>query len=229
MREGKEMNAIELKPVPFHGDTIFLVEKGGEPYTPVRRICENLGISWSSQSMKLRKNPARWGYVVIDIPSNGGIQEFGCIPLRKCNGWLQSISPRKVKPEIRPSLEMYQNESDTVLWKYWTEGFAVNPRAGFEIEPAVGMKSVPMEKWAAIQEERANLLAFKLRTYEEGWKPRRKRSEASTKVTNAVAAQLYDLEADGRTRQEMVAITGVSETRLSYFFRDRPILPFSNN
>lgn len=51
-----------------------------------------------------------------------------CLALRKLNGWLQTISPNKVKPEIRNKVIQYQEECDDVLYEYWTKGVAINPR-----------------------------------------------------------------------------------------------------
>ncbi len=39
-----------------------------------------------------------------------------------------TISPNKVKPELRDTVIKYQEECDDVLWEYWTKGKAVNPR-----------------------------------------------------------------------------------------------------
>lgn len=51
-----------------------------------------------------------------------------CLALRKLNGWLQTISPNKVKPEIRETVIQYQEECDDVLYEYWTNGQVTNPR-----------------------------------------------------------------------------------------------------
>lgn len=63
----------------------------------------------------------------MTIPSEGGAQETLCMPLRKLPGWLMTIHPTRVKPEIREKIIQYQNECDDVLWKYWTEGHVTNP------------------------------------------------------------------------------------------------------
>ncbi|MDR8438941.1 hypothetical protein FPK61_21650, partial [Acinetobacter baumannii] len=51
-----------------------------------------------------------------------------CLPVRKLFGWLMTISPNKVNPEIRDTVIMYQQECDDVLWEYWTKGQAINQR-----------------------------------------------------------------------------------------------------
>lgn len=72
--------------------------------------------------------PNRWGVTKIVIPTLGDLQEMLCIPLRKLFAWLNSISPNKVKPELRDTVIKYQEECDDVLWDYWTKGKAINPR-----------------------------------------------------------------------------------------------------
>ena len=106
-----------LIPVSFHDDTLYLVEHNQEPYTPARQICDALGLSWGAQTQKLKSK--RWGCSLIETPSEGGVQKMLCLPLRKLPGWLMSISPAKVKPEVREKLERYQDECDDVLWRYW--------------------------------------------------------------------------------------------------------------
>lgn len=41
------------------------------------------------------------------------------MPLRKLFGWLSTIHPNKVKPELRETILHYQNECDDVLWEHW--------------------------------------------------------------------------------------------------------------
>ena len=119
-----------LVPVPFHGTTLFLLEQNNEPYTPMKPIVEGMGLGWSGQHEKLNLNKDRWGIRVnrIQTPGDDQIRETLCIPLRKLPGWLMTIHPTRVKPEIREKIIQYQNECDDVLWRYWTEGRVANPR-----------------------------------------------------------------------------------------------------
>ena len=57
-----------------------------------------------------------------------------CLPLRKLLAWLTTISPNKVKPELRDTVIMYQNECDDVLWNYWTKGQVINHRKAISPE-----------------------------------------------------------------------------------------------
>ena len=114
----------QLHPVTFHGDTIFCVTFENQPYTPMKPIVENLGLDWRSQATKLRANTRRWGVVIIATPSAGGEQETTCMPVRKLPAYMASINPKKVRPELREKIELYQNECDDALWDYWTKGHA---------------------------------------------------------------------------------------------------------
>ncbi len=112
---------------PFHSAELYLVEHEGQPYTPMKPIVEGMGLDWKSQFVKLKQRFAQ-GMVEITIPTKGGLQTMLCLLLRKLPAWLYSIQSGKVKPELRDTVIMYQNECDDVLWDYWTKGKAVNPR-----------------------------------------------------------------------------------------------------
>ena len=117
----------QLSPVTFHGDTIFCIDYQSQPYTPMKPIVENIGLAWQSQCQKLNTNRERWGITNIVIPSEGGEQEMLCMPVRKLPSYLNSINPRKVRPELRAKIELYQAESDDALWNYWMHGRAERP------------------------------------------------------------------------------------------------------
>lgn len=114
----------QLSPVTFHGDTIFCVTIENQPYTPAKPIVENMGLAWQAQAAKLSANKERWGIMMIVIPSESGEQETICIPVRKLPAFLASINPKKVKPELRERIELYQTECDDALWNYWMNGRA---------------------------------------------------------------------------------------------------------
>lgn len=116
-----------LSPVTFHGDTIFCIDYQDQPYTPMRPIVENMGLDWQSQATKFRANKDRWGVVIIATPSKGGEQQSTCMPVRKLPAWLNSINPKKVAPELRAKIALYQAESDDALWDYWMNGRAERP------------------------------------------------------------------------------------------------------
>ena len=134
--------------VPFHGADLYVVEHNGQPYTPMKPIVTAMGLDWGSQFRKVAANEARWGVLELRIPSaatvvdstivgsaDGKSRELTCIPVRKVAAWLATVEPGKVKnPDVRARVVMYQNECDDVLWQYWNDGIAINPRA-YAIRP----------------------------------------------------------------------------------------------
>ncbi|HOT30148.1 MAG TPA: phage antirepressor N-terminal domain-containing protein [Candidatus Ozemobacteraceae bacterium] len=137
----------QLVPVAFHGDTLFIVSHQGEPFTPVRPIVENMGLTWGAQQKKLHRSSKRWGVAILATPTKTGPQETLCMPLRKLAGFLATIEPRKVRPEIRAKIELYQAECDDALWAYWTKGQATNPRANaVPAAPTIGPDEMVLKK-----------------------------------------------------------------------------------
>lgn len=112
--------------VPFYGSELYVVNHNGEPYTPMKPIVEGMGMDWASQFTKLKQRFSK-GIVEITIPSIGGAQKMICLALRKLAAWLNTISPNKVRAEIRERVIRYQEECDDVLYEYWTKGKVVNP------------------------------------------------------------------------------------------------------
>lgn len=116
-----------LQSITFHQDTIFLVDQDGNPQIPLRPICENIGLDWASQYTKITDPESRWTVCrITTVAADGKQREMICLPLRKLNGWLMSIAPKKVSPKVKPKLVRYQNECDDVLYNYFTKGFAVS-------------------------------------------------------------------------------------------------------
>lgn len=117
----------QLIPVHFHDDTVFLVERNGEPYTPVRPFCDALGLNWAAQTIKLNQRFKTTVSLIETVASDGKKREMLCLPLRKLPAYLYSIDPEKVKPAIRAKVELYQGECDEVLWRHWSGQMAPKP------------------------------------------------------------------------------------------------------
>lgn len=154
MTDSTEVAAVRAITVPFHGAELFVVEHNGQPYTPMKPIVEDMGLAWQPQHRKVTANKSRWGMVEITIPSEelnhhdgdaglngrddhpGQRRSMTMLPLRKLPGWLATIDPGRVKnPDVRARVIQYQNECDEVLWQYWNDGVAVNPRALYSVNP----------------------------------------------------------------------------------------------
>ena len=110
--------------VPFCHTELTLIDHDGEPYVAMKPIVEGMGLSWKTQYRKIIQ---RFNSVMVEMTTTGkdGKQyQMICLPLKKLFGWLMTISPNKVKPELRGLIQHYQEECDEVLWQYWTKGVA---------------------------------------------------------------------------------------------------------
>lgn len=115
------MSQQALSPVSFHGDTIFCTTYQNQPYTAMKPIIENMGLAWQPQARKLTACKERWSItMMVMVASDGKERDVLCMPVRKLPAFLNTINPKKVKPELRERVELYQAESDDVLWEYWT-------------------------------------------------------------------------------------------------------------
>lgn len=121
--------AVSTINVPFHGAELYVVNHNGEPYTPMKPIVEGMGMDWASQFTKIKQRfKTSIVKITMQLPGDEQCREIICLALRKLAGWLQTISPNKVRPEIRDRVIQYQEECDDVLYEYWTKGHVVNPR-----------------------------------------------------------------------------------------------------
>lgn len=121
--------AVSTINVPFHGAELYVVNHNGEPYTPMKPIVEGMGMDWASQFTKIKQRfKTSIVKITMQLPGDEQCREIICLALRKLAGWLQTISPNKVRPEIRDKVIQYQEECDDVLYEYWTKGYVVNPR-----------------------------------------------------------------------------------------------------
>jgi len=115
--------------VDFHDHLLTTLKHEGVIFVAMRPIVEGMGLEWSGQQKKLNSQREKFSCVHIYTTGKDNKRyEMLCIPLEKLNGWLFSINPKKVRPDIRPTVELYQEECFIVLYNYWQQGEAINPR-----------------------------------------------------------------------------------------------------
>jgi hypothetical protein len=119
---------MELVKVDFKSSQIEVVEQTQS--VVVKDICEAIGVSSKSQISKLQSDDS-YESKLIKVQTKGGMQEVFTIPLSKLNGWLFSINPNKVKPEVKQKLIEYKKECFDVLNNYFNKGIAVNTNSKY--------------------------------------------------------------------------------------------------
>ncbi len=119
------MNSLQV--IKFKDDFLEVVTVAGDGavakidndyFVSVKKVCENLSIKSERQIQKLKSDEA-YEARLIEAQTNGGVQKVFCIPLDKLNGWLFSINPNKVKPEVKQKLIAYKKECFEVLHNHF--------------------------------------------------------------------------------------------------------------
>ncbi len=125
MAESPSLMPIEERDVDFYGDSItaLLVPSEPEPdiYVPLRPICDYLGLNWSGQLQRLRRDDilgeALRFVCVMHTNPQGGDPNVLCLPLEYLPGWLFGITTSRIRPELQPKVTQYRRECFRVLWR----------------------------------------------------------------------------------------------------------------
>lgn len=107
---------MNIEKFKFQGDELDVVRTDdGDVAVPLRRLCEVIGVDYSSQLAKLKK--ADWACVAIITTHDetGRKQEMACVSRRSIPLWAASINVGKVDEAIRAKLVAYQLEAADVL------------------------------------------------------------------------------------------------------------------
>src|SRR6266568_6916509 len=122
--ESTALVPIQEKHVNFYGDEIIavLVEINGERqvYVPVRPITEYLGLAWSAQLQRMKRDEVlAEGLTSVSIMNTQVQQRYDvmCLQLELLPGWLFGISTSRVRPEIQTKITRYRRECYKVLWR----------------------------------------------------------------------------------------------------------------
>ena len=129
MSQGRALVPTDERAVDFYGDELKVYVLDGEPYVPLRPICDFLGVSWSGQRQRVVRDPVlskATRFVRVTHTNLGGRPELLCLPLRYLNGWLFGISSSRVREELREKLIQYQRECYDALARAF-QGTAASP------------------------------------------------------------------------------------------------------
>lgn len=118
-------NQITTQTLSFHGSNLITLKVEDVIYTAIRPLVEAIGLDWASQSVKLSKNRAKFNCCdIATVGKDGKIRQMLCMPIKKLNGWLFSINPEKVRPDLKEKVIQYQEECFEALYNYWHFGKA---------------------------------------------------------------------------------------------------------
>ncbi|MDG6254870.1 phage antirepressor N-terminal domain-containing protein, partial [Glaesserella parasuis] len=118
-------NQISTQTISFYGTDLITLKIDDVVYTAVLPIINALGLSQGTQSAKLQRNKEKFSCTHMKTTgSDGKTYEMLCMPLKKLNGWLFSINPEKVRPDLKDRVIQYQEECFEALYNYWHFGKA---------------------------------------------------------------------------------------------------------
>ncbi len=125
MADSSSLIPVEEQVIDFYGDPIIAVLVAGDPqpeiYVPIRPLCEYLGLAWSGQYERLKRDPVldeSLRFVrVTRTNSSGGDPNVLCLPLEYLPGWLFGINVARIRPALQEKVTRYRRECFRVLWR----------------------------------------------------------------------------------------------------------------
>ncbi|MEI6777718.1 MAG: phage antirepressor N-terminal domain-containing protein [Chloroflexales bacterium] len=113
------MTELVQRSVSFYGDDLMVIRQDGVDFTPVKPVCDILGIDWNSQYQRIMRDEVLSSVMCVThtTGADGKRYEMLCLPLDFLNGWLFGVSANRIKPENRENLIRYKRECYRVLSK----------------------------------------------------------------------------------------------------------------
>jgi hypothetical protein len=107
--------------VKFRHHQLLCLEQDDQIWVAMRPVVEGMGLAWQVQQRKLNASTDRFcvTIMVTQVPGDDQSREHLFIPLERLFGWLMTIHPNKVAPEIRAEVIAYQKECDRVLAQHF--------------------------------------------------------------------------------------------------------------
>ena len=112
------------KKIDFYGDEIVAVltevEDQRQVYVPIKPLCDYLGLSWSSQLQRLKRDE-----VLSEALSNVSLMDTKagqrytviCLALEFLPGWLFGITTSRVRADLQAKITRYRRECYRILWQ----------------------------------------------------------------------------------------------------------------
>ena len=114
---------IAERSVDFYGDDLqaVLLDTNGQQqvYVPLRQFCDYLGLNWSGQLQRLRRDRVLKDKLSVCVIHTDklGARDAICLPLELLPGWLFGVSTSRIKPELETKIDRYRLECFAILWR----------------------------------------------------------------------------------------------------------------
>lgn len=110
--------------IEFAGATLLGVLDGGVAWVAMKPIVEGMGLAWQRQHQKLIDDEVLGPTITekVMVAEDGRQRAMVCLPEEYLQGWLFTVNPRKVKPEIKDAVIRYKRECYAALHRAFTKG-----------------------------------------------------------------------------------------------------------
>ncbi len=122
---GSELVSIGEVTIPFYEDTLIVqLGEDGEIYVALRPIVESLGLDWSAQYRRIKRDPVlskemkmiSVAVTATEIRQRGeGARDHLCLPKQFISGFLFGINANRVQAELRDNVIKWQREAHLIL------------------------------------------------------------------------------------------------------------------
>lgn len=117
----------DIVEIPFHNDTLIAHRsEDGDVFVALRPICNSMGIDFSGQLQKMKRQP--WATVgeLHTVGADGKTRDMTSVNRKTLTMWLATIDASRLKDEqARRNVIVYQQEAAEALDKYFNEGGAI--------------------------------------------------------------------------------------------------------
>lgn len=109
-----------LARIPFYGKTILAQKNGESYYVILKRLCENMGIDYSAQYKRLKRQPWAVMYAMATTARDGKKYKMMTVDRRTMLMWLATIESTRIpSPKVRKAVIEYQREAIDVIDKHF--------------------------------------------------------------------------------------------------------------
>lgn len=123
----------QIKEVEFYGDKISaILDKDDKVYVSLKQLVGNLGLAWKPQYTKILSHPVFSDSlrVMVTVSGDASERKSVCIPADMIPGYILTINPNKLSPELQVKMTRYHREAFRVLSEvFMGPGFATHPDA----------------------------------------------------------------------------------------------------
>lgn len=124
MSEQQTIEVVEQKIVIFYDDELVAMRaEDGHVYVSVRHLCEAIGLGRRGQVRRIQRQAVlAKGHYMGDMMTPKGVRPANWLRVDLVPLWLSGVDASRVRDDIRPKIERFQEEAAKVLWEAFQEG-----------------------------------------------------------------------------------------------------------